>query len=174
MNRGPLYAKGFGLLILVFLSWRVVTRGMNAAQAGVLLAIMDGANLIFHEAGHVIFLLFGDFLQFLGGSLFQVALPAALTAYFWRNDQRASASVTLFWTGESMTNVAVYIADARWMALHLIGGEHDWNYLLGRLGLLNQAESLGRFVFIFGILTILGAIFVFLADLARESKQTRG
>jgi len=33
------------------------------------LAILDGANLIFHEAGHVIFAFFGEFLQFLGGSI---------------------------------------------------------------------------------------------------------
>jgi hypothetical protein len=171
MNRGGLYAKGLGFLILVYLSWKVIARGMNPDWAGPLLAILDGANLIFHEAGHVFFSLFGDFLQFLGGSLFQVALPLALTGYFWRHGQRFSAAVTLFWTGESLVNVSVYVADAKWMTLELIGGEHDWNYLLGRLGLLNQAESLGRFVFVLGVLTVLLSLGLLIGDLARSRKH---
>lgn len=171
MERGAVVAKGFGLVILLFLSWKVISRGLNPVPAGILLAIIDGANLIFHEAGHVFFSFFGDFLQYLGGSLFQVALPLGLTVYFWRSEQRASTSVTLFWTGENLTNVAIYIADAKWMALPLIGGDHDWNYLLGRLGLLNQAEPLGRFVFFLGVVTILFGIIYLLLNIVRHWKE---
>ncbi|MBI2091259.1 MAG: hypothetical protein HYT78_21385 [Deltaproteobacteria bacterium] len=173
MKHGAVVGKGFGLVILVFLCWRVISRGLSPDPAGILLAILDGANLIFHEAGHVFFSFFGDFLQYLGGSLFQVALPLALTFYFWRNEQCASASVTLFWTGENLTNVAIYIADAKWMALPLIGGDHDWNYLLGRLGLLNQAESLGRFVFVLGVFAILFSLALLIGDVARSWKEAQ-
>ena len=98
----------------------------------------------------------------------QVLIPAICAIYFWLHQQRSSAAVTLFWAGESLTNVAIYVADARRMELPLIGGDHDWNYLLYRLNLLNQADSLGRFVFVLGILTILFSLGLLLTDLARS------
>jgi hypothetical protein len=41
--------------------------------------------------------------------------------------------------GESLVNVAVYMADARSLELDLVGGgEHDWNELFYRFGLLGE------------------------------------
>lgn len=162
---GAVIGRGLGLAVLSFLSWKVFVRGITFEPPGFLLAILDGANLIFHEAGHVFFSPFGDFLQYLGGSLMQVLIPAICAVYFWLRQQRASSAVTLFWAGESLTNVAIYVADARRMELPLIGGDHDWNYLLDRLNLLNHADFLGRFVFVAGVLTILAALIVLTADL---------
>ena len=63
---------------------------------------VDGANLLFHEAGHLILRPFGDWLQFLGGTLGQLAFPiaadfAALVAMQlpprWRGSQSAAAPV---------------------------------------------------------------------------------
>lgn len=170
---GAFTIRAVGLVILAFLSWKVTARGLSPDPAGILLAIIDGANLIFHEAGHVFFSFFGDFLQYLGGSLFQVALPLGLAVYFWRGKQRASASVTLFWTGENLTNVAIYVADAQRMELPLIGGNHDWNYLLDRLNLLNQADSLGRFVFVLGVFAILFSLGLLIGDVSRSWKEAQ-
>jgi len=170
-----LLARGAGLLVMGVLAWQVLQRGLTAVAPGILLGILDGANLIFHEAGHVLFLVFGEFIQILGGSLMQVLIPAAFVAYFALRRQPAAAAAALFWTGESLTNVAIYVADARRLALPLLGGDggiHDWNYLLGRLGLLNQADLLGRLVFTVGGLTILGAVVVLAADLLRSLAQT--
>ncbi len=164
-------ARGSALAVLLVLSWKVFTRGVTFEPSGFLLTILDGANLIFHEAGHIFLLPFGEFLHYLGGSLMQVAIPAACAAYFWLHQQRTSSAVTLFWTGESLTNVAIYVADAQRMDLPLIGGDHDWNYLLDRLNLLNQADFLGRFVFVLGVLTILAALVVLVADLVRHWKE---
>lgn len=171
MMSGAVIGRGFGLGVLLILSWKIVGRGISVEPPGLLLTILDGANLIFHEAGHVILLPFGEFIHYLGGSLTQVAIPAICAAYFWLHHQRASSAITLFWTGESVTNVAIYVADARRMELPLIGGDHDWNYLLDRLNLLNQADSLGRFVFIVGALTILAALIVLVADLVHHWKE---
>lgn len=168
---GAKIGRGIGFGVLLILSWKVIARGITIESQGFLLAILDGANLIFHEAGHVLFSPFGDFLQYLGGSLVQVLIPAVCAVYFWVHQQRSGSAVTLFWTGESITNVAIYVADARRMELPLIGGDHDWNYLLGRLNLLNQAESLGRFVFVLGVITILFSLGLLTADLARSWKQ---
>lgn len=170
---GTVIGRGLGLAVLSFLSWKVFARGITFEPPGFLLAILDGANLIFHEAGHVFFSPFGDFLQYLGGSLMQVLIPAICAVYFWLRQQRASSAVTLFWAGESLTNVAIYVADGRRMELPLIGGDHDWNYLLDRLNFLNQSESLGRLVFVLGILTILFSLGLLLTDLTRHWNQAQ-
>ena len=174
MRYGALLARGAGLFVMGVLAWQVLRRGIAAAPPVILLGILDGANLIFHEAGHVLFLVFGEFLQVLGGSLTQVLIPAACAAYFALRRQPAACAAALFWAGESLTNVAIYVADARRLALPLLGGDggiHDWNYLLGRLGLLNQADLVGRLVFTVGGVTILGGLGLLAVDLLRSWAQ---
>ena len=172
-----LASRGVGLAILSVLSWQVLARGVNFSSPGFVLGILDGANFIFHEAGHVLFAFFGEFLGVLGGSLTQVAIPVMCTGYFVRQHQAAASAVTLFWTGESITHVAIYIADARVMALPLHGGEgviHDWNYLFGRLNLVNHAESLGRLAFAAGVITILSALGLLAVDLVSRWNRPAG
>ena len=151
--------RGLGLVMLVVLTWKVLAQGLSI-QGGGLLAFIHGIDLVFHEAGHVLFGFFGEFLAVLGGSLTQVLMPVIATVAFLRTRQWASAAVTLFWTGQSLTDVAIYAADGRAKALPLLaeGLIHDWNYLLGRLGLLQSAEIVGRLIFALGALTMLAAL----------------
>ena len=96
----------------------------------------------------------------LGGSLNQVLVPAVCTAVFLTRQQYGSAAVTLFWVGQNLADVAVYIADGRAMALPLLaeGLIHDWNFILGRLGLQSHAQGLGRLTFALGALAMLAAL----------------
>ncbi|MBI4591367.1 MAG: hypothetical protein HY725_21260 [Candidatus Rokubacteria bacterium] len=172
-----LISRGVGLAVLSVLSWQVLARGVGFSSPGLVLGIVDGANFIFHEAGHVLFSFFGQFLGILGGSLTQVAIPVMCTGYFVRHRQSAASAVTLFWTGESITHVAIYIADARLMALPLHGGEgviHDWNYLLGRLNLVNHAGSLGRLAFTLGVIAIFSALGLLAIDLVSRWDRPPG
>ncbi|HKW41365.1 MAG TPA: hypothetical protein VJN39_08950, partial [Gemmatimonadales bacterium] len=69
-----------------------------------------------------------------------------------RGDRHA-AMVALWWVAQNLWNVSVYVQDARAEELPLVGGgEHDWNYLLGRLGLLNQDHQIGAAIRVLGIL----------------------
>src|SRR3989338_7168492 len=170
---GAVAGRGIGLVALAILAWKVFALGIAFEPPVFFLAVVDGATLIFHEAGHILFSPFGDFMQYLGGSLMQILIPAICAIYFWLHQQRSSSAVTLFWAGESLTNVAIYVVDARRMELPLIGGDHDWNYLLDRLNLLNQADSLGRFVFVLGILTILFSLGLLLTYLAHHWNHAR-
>lgn len=114
---------------------------------------IDAVNLIFHEAGHTIFGLFGQVtLTSLGGSLFQVLLPLGLAAYAWRREQRFTAALLLMWAGQSLANVSVYAGDAVKMQLPLISdyAEHDWNYLLWRGGLLPHTAAVARSLLVAG------------------------
>ncbi len=105
---------------------------------------LNGVDLAFHEFGHLAFGFLGEFLQFLGGTLMQLLIPLAITIYFFRHRKYYSSAVSLFWTGQNLFNVAVYVRDARAQALPLVGGGmHDWAYILGRLGLLEQDQTIG-------------------------------
>jgi len=84
-------------------------------------------------------------------------LPAVCAWTFLKQRHPASFALALFWTGESATDVAIYMADAKKAALPLLGGDptgHDWNYLPGQLGLINWAQWIGRLTFGLGILII--------------------
>jgi hypothetical protein len=122
--------------------------------------LIDGANLLIHEAGHLLFRPFGEFMMIAGGSLFQVIMPAIFVGYFIYHGKPYSAALVLFWVGESIVNVSVYAADAAAMDLPLIGGSdsvHDWNYLLSRLGMLSATVTIGRMIRLTGAGTIIAA-----------------
>jgi hypothetical protein len=53
----------------------------------------------------------------------------------------------------------VYIADAPYERLELIGGEHDWAFVLGELGRVEQAATIASIVRGAGVL-VLGAAVV--------------
>lgn len=118
---------------------------------------LDRVDLIFHEAGHVIFGIFGEFIGILGGTLMQLLIPAGITVYFVVNQQIYSAAVTLFWVAQNFFNVSVYVKDARAQVLPLLGGEgviHDWNYILGRLHLLNWDQVVGNVIYTAGLVVL--------------------
>ena len=95
-------------------------------------------------------------------------MPAVCSGYFLVHRQTAAFAVLLFWTGESITDVAIYMADARTRALPLLGGDgvmHDWNYLLSALGLLNWTGALATLTFGVGMLTIFAALGLLALDL---------
>lgn len=120
--------------------------------------LIDGVNLVIHEAGHLIFSPFGEFLMIAGGSLFQVIMPALFVGYFCYQHNYYSAAMVLFWVGQSILNVAVYAADSQVLLLPLLGGQdstHDWNYMLGSLGLLQSTMKIAWAIRILGTAIIL-------------------
>ncbi|MBI5476347.1 MAG: hypothetical protein HY964_06390 [Ignavibacteriales bacterium] len=122
-----------------------------------LLWVTDWMNLYMHEAGHLLFKIFGRTIYFLGGSLTQILLPLALVVVIARQ-QNWYIGAAGFWMGENMVNVSVYIKDAPYRKLHLIGRGliHDWNWLLSDN--LDAAEPLADFIFISGIIICLASL----------------
>jgi hypothetical protein len=122
---------------------------------------IDGVNLLVHEAGHLIFMPFGEYIMIAGGSLFQIIMPAAFVGYFLYQQQYFSSALTLFWMGESILNVSVYAKDAIAMQLPLLGGQdsvHDWNYLLEHAGILERTSEIAGLIRMIGTLCILAAV----------------
>lgn len=135
--------------------------------------LLDDVNLAIHEAGHVLFQPFGDPLVVLGGSLFQVMVPVAFVAYFLVRREPYSASIVAAWVGVSLTNVALYIADARAQELPLLGGEnviHDWWYLLIEWDLLSSDLAIARWVRLAGGLAFVVSVAGGIA-FAREARN---
>ncbi len=118
---------------------------------------IDTVNLIIHESGHVLFGLFGSFMQILGGSLWQILLPALFVVYFLRWREYFSASLVLFWVGQNFLNVSVYARDAIMMQLPLLGGDavqHDWNTILSMTHRLTSAPVIAMWLHTIGLMFI--------------------
>ncbi|HEY9036492.1 MAG TPA: hypothetical protein VIM96_07225 [Pseudomonadales bacterium] len=127
---------------------------------------IDGANLLFHEGGHVVFGFMGETLHFLGGTVGQLFFPAACAIYFWREDKRFESLVCAFWLGESLMYMAEYMSDAKDRVLPLVGGGiHDWHWLFSEWGVLNACRGIGGFFHLLASVLVLGCLWL----LARQA-----
>jgi len=122
-------------------------------------------NLVFHEAGHVLFAPFGTFMMTLGGSLLQVLVPVACAwAFLFQQDDPFAAWVCIWWSGESLLDLAPYIDDARSLQLMLLGGPaaevegHDWEAILMSLGWLHLDHSIAKVAWYSGAIAMAGAL----------------
>lgn len=124
----------------LLLGWWTLRSGMAGEWI-----FLDFVNLAFHEAGHVFLGFAGTTLHYLGGTLGQLLVPALLVAHFLlRRREPLGAAVCLWWFGQNFAQIAVYMGDARELALPLVGGgDHDWNELFYRFGVLG-ADAVAR------------------------------
>ena len=111
---------------------------------------IDGVNVLFHEAGHPIFGLFGnEFLMVLGGTLGQLVMPIIILVYFFFTGQRYSSAVAGLWFSENFFPISTYAKDATMMELPLVGNgdrAHDWNYMLSELDMLSRDQHIGNMI----------------------------
>jgi hypothetical protein len=123
--------------------------------------MLDFANIIIHETGHLLFMLFPQFVYILGGSFFQIFVPCFALGYFILTHQKLATIFSLFWIGNNIINVAVYIKDSQAMRLPMflgMNGIHDWNWLLTQMNLLEYDWLIGNMVFGCGIIFLLISI----------------
>ncbi len=158
-----LAARLLVLLVLVAWTWSLARASIESNAVGE--SFLHLIDLPFHEAGHVVFMPFGQFLMALGGSLMQLIVPGALTVVFLtRHRDPFGAAVTTWWLGENLLDLAPYINDARNLSLVLIGGKtgaevegHDWEYILMSLGWLQHDHRLARLAHFSGSAIMLAA-----------------
>jgi hypothetical protein len=98
-------------------------------------------------------------MEFLGGSLFQLIIPLTAVLVFAKTSLQ-SLPFTLYWTGQSLVNVSIYIGDAPYRRLHLISRTaiHDWYWLLNYTGTMDQAEDLARGINSIGLIACITGI----------------
>ena len=147
--------------------WRAVLLAVVAF--GALRALRDddyaglfaGITFGVHELGHLVFAPFGLWMSVAGGSLAQILLPIAAGALMLHHRDYFGAAITGVWLSASLSNMAVYVADARARELTLLGfGEdplHDWAFLLTSMGLLQADTTVARVVRLVAFIVLLAS-----------------
>lgn len=145
--------------------WSWFLFGYDYRTAEINESFLHSIVLPIHEAGHVFFIPFGEFLTILGGSFLQLALPFGIgAAFILKNRDNFGASVCLWWTGASLVDLSAYIYDSLHPQMLLLGGHtgedgpHDWIYLLDVFGQLRHAQGWGAFVHVLGGLIMLAGL----------------
>jgi hypothetical protein len=153
-----------GVVVIVALWWIAFHRDEQVP-------LLAYVNLGFHEFGHFVTYAFGDMVTALMGSIAQVAVPVLLGAYFFfkRGDWMA-ASLCLAWAATSSLEVADYVADAPYEELQLIGGQHDWAFILGPDGYdaLEKSASIADAIRDWALIGIAVAFALCLAGCSRD------
>ena len=104
-------------------------------------SLLSGVTFGAHEFGHIAFAPFGETLGVAGGSVMQLLVPLGAAALLGSRRDWTGVAFAACWLAISMIDLARYVADARALELPLVsmspdGGDHDWNWLLDRAGLL--------------------------------------
>lgn len=140
-------------------------------------AFLHLPDLVFHEAGHLIFSPLGEFMTVLGGSLMQVLIPIVAAIAFVKQEQPFGVAICVWWAGQNLVDLAPYIADARSLQLMLLGGKtgaevegHDWEFILARLRLLHLDQAIGRVAHATGIVIMIGSLAFASRTVARKSE----
>ncbi len=137
---------------------------LQAAQGNGILLMMDLVFVPIHEGGHLLFRFFGEFISVAGGTMLQLGVPLMLATWFIFHRQVMGTAFCLFFFFEQLLPVSVYMADARAQELPLITvGDtdnviHDWNYLFGKLGVLDHDTQIARSVRVIGWLGMIGTV----------------
>jgi len=142
------------------------------------LLMIDVVFVPIHEGGHLLFRFFGEFLSVAGGTVLQLAVPVMLATFFVFQRQIPGTAFCAFFFFEQFLPTAKYMADARARELPLltVGDSddviHDWNYLFGKLGVLDHDTQIAHAVQILGWIGMLATVAWFFRR-SLQSKATQ-
>ncbi|MFL5798721.1 MAG: hypothetical protein ACJ77A_12410 [Actinomycetota bacterium] len=141
-----------GAFVCLVLGWFAFVREVRVPVLGLV-------DLGFHELGHLLTYRLPHVVTAAMGSIFQIAVPLGIAVYFlWRGRDAAAGAMCLAWAGSSAQDVSVYVADAPYQRLQLIGGEHDWAFVLGHFHALNHAAAIAAWVKGFGLVLVVASL----------------
>jgi hypothetical protein len=188
MNLPDSWTERLPLLEPLEQDWRPVNRAVvviasafyllflfQAARGSGALLMMDVVFVPIHEGGHLLFRFFGEFLAVAGGTILQLVVPLMLAAFFIFQRQIPGTAFCVFFFFEQFLPVATYMADARAQELPLltIGDSddviHDWNYLFGRLGLLDHDTAIAHAVRLLGWIGMIATLAWFIGRSLRSN-----
>src|SRR6266852_9530932 len=155
---------------LIFYGWFLI----YAFTQGHGYLFIDSANLVVHEAGHLLFGWLGPTLGLWGGTILQWLVPLLLAAYFFVQRQTTAFAFCMFFFFENWLYTATYMADARAMILPLVTAgdsdfvEHDWHAIFSTLAVLPQDTKIAAVVRFLGWCGMLAAV----AWLARKGSRS--
>lgn len=155
------WGRFFGYILVLIWGWCLV--GLDVRTGEINGSFIHNILLPFHEAGHLIFRPFGEFITYLGGTLGQLLFPIVLmVALIRQNGDSYGASLGFWLLGVSLLDVAPYMYDALHPQLILLGGatgaesdSHDWIYLFSVMNRLHSAQHIGLATKVIGTVIIL-------------------
>jgi hypothetical protein len=175
-SRASVLGRALIWLVVLVLTVRFAAHGPSTNFAGD--SFLHVVNLVFHEAGHILFSFAGPLVTSLGGSLTQVLVPLVCAVALRRHDDVIGASLGVWWVGQNLVDLAPYINDARALQLVLLGGHtgaevegHDWEFILQSLGLLHWDHGLARFAHGAGSLLMVAALVWAAIVLVRQRRR---
>jgi hypothetical protein len=156
------YARAALLAILIIYGIRLAAMDVPSWEMGS--SLIHAPMVPIHEFGHILFRPFGEFMTNLGGALFQAALPLVFGGIFLvKNRDPFAAAAMLWWSAVAVMDTAPYVYDAQ-QPQHILltgrtgdTGAHDFIDVLGDLGLLTRARSVGYAVHAFGVVMLLAS-----------------
>lgn len=143
---------------------------------------LDYANYLIHEMGHIVFMSFGELWMLLGGTILQITVPVLILIYFIFYKKIFSLAFSLFWIGDVLVNVSVYIGDANERKLPLspligsISAEnnsqfHDWYRILSQMNLLQYDKTIEGAVFLLAAICLIGGIIIAFISMGKDIKE---
>ncbi len=167
-------AVRIGLLLLMpYILWLSKYNGSYVASIhkkavhlnfdGVMLTfhnLINGANMIVHEAGHGICYLLPcpQFFTFLNGTLFQLTLPIIFIYYYYKRENKILAGLGSVWLAQNLVYVAWYMSYAQTPNLYpfFLGGSaiHDFWYIFSQLGVLEYDWLISGFVRVVAVILL--------------------
>ncbi|MFA5361899.1 MAG: hypothetical protein WC335_01460 [Candidatus Omnitrophota bacterium] len=165
------------LPVLIFFSYVFIRHVLDPEYT----SIFGALNLGVHELGHLVFAFFGDFLCAAGGTIAQLLIPVIGAVNFYRQKDYFGISFAFGWLSTSFFESARYIGDARAMDLPLVtffwadDAQHDWNYLLSRMGILQLDTGIAFAVKILAVISMCMCFFLGITIIALmiKSKDSR-
>jgi hypothetical protein len=160
----PLHVYARAALLAVLIVYGVKLAAMDIPSWEMSASLIHSSMVPIHEVGHILFRPFGEFMTNLGGALFQAGLPLVFGGVFLaRNRDPYAAAVMLWWSAVAVMDTAPYVYDAQ-LPQHILltgrtgdTGPHDFIDVLGDLGLLTRARSVGYVVYAFGVVMLLAS-----------------
>jgi hypothetical protein len=142
--------------------WSVSIATESVTTGSIMGSWVHWPELFIHEAGHIVFRIFGTYAGVLGGSLFQVVLPlAGSLSMLLRRRAPFPAAICVWFAGVGFVDFAPYVYDAQNPKLPLIGGGtgrdsfHDWRFLLDRFDWVRFSKPFGFFTYWTGLFVML-------------------
>jgi len=165
------------MALVAGLAWWTIQFARTPLSADSNNSFLHLPNLVFHEAGHIIFSPLGQFMTALGGSLLQVLIPLIAAIAFIRQAEAFGAAVCAWWAGQNLIDLAPYIADARALRMVLLGGRtgaevegHDWEFILTQLGIIHLDRQIGMGAYWIGLLVMIGSLVFAVRGIVRNSE----
>lgn len=117
-----------------------------------------------HEVSHIITSFLPAIFVAMAGSIGEISFTILILYAAIKSKSYFAAIFGALWVMLAMNSVGIYMADARTQQLQLVSfgdtAKHDWNFVFGQLGWLQNDTLIGGTVRILGdVIGIIGLIF---------------